>query len=384
MRYKGSYLSYFFMYLFYYLSMALFSGLISVYLMNKGYSAGHVSLVTSSALIVSMVIQPFIGNLTDRFNKQKVSICLLLSGSVLGILFVHSQKIYWMAVFYSLALGCMNGCNPVIEKTATLARYSYASIRIWGSIGYATGIQVSGLIFQYLSGESVYYFFSLAILICAFGFLGVQKFDESDVKSSAELPYSLRDVFNKQYLIYLIIAVLFYGATTVHSTYLPVILQENGMSVNGAATVVSLGTLLELLVIFAGSKFINHIPNKTLLLIEFILLILQFATMAFIPWLPIKIVVILCTKSVATMAYIMINMKVIRTIVDVRYQMTALSIVMTAKNFVTIGFQVISSHLIDHGGSQLFYCFLFIVSCLAFGITLKSRMPKGDTVAMYH
>lgn len=35
-KYQGSYLSYFLMYMFYYLSMALFSGLISVYLMDKG------------------------------------------------------------------------------------------------------------------------------------------------------------------------------------------------------------------------------------------------------------------------------------------------------------------------------------------------------------
>ena len=42
-RYQGSYLSYFFMYMFYYLSMALFSGLISVYLMDKGYKATEVA-----------------------------------------------------------------------------------------------------------------------------------------------------------------------------------------------------------------------------------------------------------------------------------------------------------------------------------------------------
>ncbi len=35
-KYQGSYLSYFLMHMFYYLSMALFSGLISIYLMDKG------------------------------------------------------------------------------------------------------------------------------------------------------------------------------------------------------------------------------------------------------------------------------------------------------------------------------------------------------------
>lgn len=53
MRYKNSYLSYFLMYNFYYFSWALFSALISVYLMGKGFKASEVSLVVSSSFLVS-------------------------------------------------------------------------------------------------------------------------------------------------------------------------------------------------------------------------------------------------------------------------------------------------------------------------------------------
>ena len=384
-RYKNSYLSYFFMYMFYYLSMALCSGLISIYLTYKGYAAMHVSFVTSSALIVSIIVQPWIGNLCDQFNKRKVSITLLILASAFGILFIQATNIYWMALFYSLALGCMNGCNPVIEKTATLSRFPYAAIRIWGSIGYATGIKVSGLIIQYLSPESIYYFYSAGVLICALGFLGVQKFEEiAPEKHLQKEPFHWKALLNKNFILYLIIASLFYGATTVHTTYLPMVLQESGLSVNHAATVVSLGTLIELIVIFLGSKLINQIPNKILLIVEFGLLIIQFGTMAFIPVLPIKIIVILCTKSTATMFFIMLNMKVVRTIVDMRYQITALSIVITAKNFVTIGFQMISSYLIDHGSNQVFYGFLLLSTLISLGITIKSSIPKGSTIEMYH
>ena len=40
--YKNSYLSYFLMYNFYYLSWAVFSALISVYLLDKGFKASEV------------------------------------------------------------------------------------------------------------------------------------------------------------------------------------------------------------------------------------------------------------------------------------------------------------------------------------------------------
>lgn len=48
-RYKNSYLSYFLMYNFYYLSWAVFSALISVYLLGKGFKASEVSLVVSTS-----------------------------------------------------------------------------------------------------------------------------------------------------------------------------------------------------------------------------------------------------------------------------------------------------------------------------------------------
>ena len=67
-KYKNSYLSYFLMYNFYYLSWALFSALISVYLMGKGFRASEVSFVVSASFLASMVIQPVIGAWNDRYE----------------------------------------------------------------------------------------------------------------------------------------------------------------------------------------------------------------------------------------------------------------------------------------------------------------------------
>lgn len=54
-RYQNSYLSYFFMYNFYYLSWALFGALISVYLMGMGFKASEVSLVVSASFLTSLI-----------------------------------------------------------------------------------------------------------------------------------------------------------------------------------------------------------------------------------------------------------------------------------------------------------------------------------------
>ena len=75
-KYTNSYLSYVILFFFYDLAFALFSALISVYLIGKGYSASQVSLLISAASLANMVTQPIIGNLTERFGMRPVNMVL--------------------------------------------------------------------------------------------------------------------------------------------------------------------------------------------------------------------------------------------------------------------------------------------------------------------
>lgn len=376
-KYQGSYLSYFLMYMFYYLSMALFSGLISVYLMDKGYSASEVSLVVSCSFILSMLTQPFIGNLSDRYDKKKVNGLLLLVASVFGILFIFANNIYMIALFYSLVLAIINGVNPIIERMATVSRHKYGLIRIWGTIGYATGSQVSGLIYHYISPEAMYVFFVAGMLLCAIGIYGTR--DDKVIEEKHEEKTSMKEMLlNKQLLFYLVIACIFYGVTNVNSIYLPAMYQNNGLSVSQATTVIFAGTLMELPVILLSRYYMNTLGNKQLLILTFVLLILQFASYAFVPYVFVQIAMTFLTKSVATMAFIMINMKVIATIVDSHHQMSALSIVSTLKSFVSIAFQAISGYFIDVYSYQFFYGFLFVCAVIGLLLSLVYRIPSGN------
>lgn len=121
MRYKNSYLSYFLMYNFYYFSWALFSALISVYLMGKGFKASEVSLVVSSSFLVSMVMQPIIGTWNDRYDMKKVDTLLFAIAALGGIVFMMADHLVLIAASYSVVLAMINGVNPVMERTATMS-----------------------------------------------------------------------------------------------------------------------------------------------------------------------------------------------------------------------------------------------------------------------
>lgn len=376
-KYKGSYFSYFLMYMFYYLSMALFSGLISVYLMDKGYSASNVSFVVSSSFILSMITQPFIGNLCDNYDKKIVNGVLLMFSAVVGIIFIYMNNIYLIAIAYSIVLSILNGVNPIVERMAVVSKHNYGLIRIWGTIGYATGSQISGLIYRYISPSAMYIFFAGTIILCVAGILGTKDAKEAENKPKEKT--SMKDVlFTKKLLYYLIIVCIFYGITNVNSIYLPAMYQHNGLSVSQATTVIFAATMMELPIILFSRFYMNKIGNKQLLSCAFILLIVQFMTYAYIPNVMIQIAVTLLTKSIATMGFIMINMKVVATIIDESHQNTALSIVSTFKSFSSILFQLIAGYLIDLYSYQFFYMFLFICAIVGLILCICYRIPDGN------
>lgn len=99
-------------------------------------------------------------------------------------------------------------------------------------------------------------------------------------------------------------------------------------------------------------------------------------TYAYIPNVIIQMIMTFLTKSVTTMAFIMINMKVIATIIDGTHQMSALSIVSTFKSFSSIIFQAISDYLIDLYSYQFFFGFLFICATVGLVLCMLYKIPS--------
>lgn len=373
-RYKNSYLSYLLMYFFYFFSLAVFSGYISVYLMDKGYHASQVSMVVSWSFILSMVIQPIIGYLNDHYHQKTLNMLILLIAAILGVCFIYAQNIYLIAIIYSLALGLFNAANPVIENMATLSRFSYGKIRIWGTIGYAVASKISGVIYDYVSPEAMYAFFTIGLIFCVIGIYGTQNVKQIKMQKKEKSSGLLQ----KNFIIYLVIVCLFYAITNTNTTYLPAMFQNMGLSMNTTSTVIFILTLSELPVIFFSHQYMNRLTNKQLLVGIFILLIIQFLTYSCIHQPLIVVIVSICTKAVSTMLFIMLNLKIVSTIVDIKHQMSALALVQTCRNLGSIVFQWIAGYLIDFYSYDIFYLILALLSIVGMIICLLYRIPSGN------
>ena len=382
-HYKNSYLSYFLMYFFFFFCLAFFSGFISVYLMDQGYSASKVSFVVSCSFILSVIVQPFIGKLNDQYESRYVNSILLLIAGVSGIIFIFLKNIYLIALVYSLVLAITNGTNPIIERMAVLSRFKYGSIRVWATIGYAVATMISGFLYKNIGPYSLYVFFAIGELLCVIGILGTHSILPPVEKIEEKV--SMVSVFKIKHIpYYLIIVCLFYGITNVHHLYLPAMLKQNGLPINNVSTVIFFSTLSEVPVILLSRFYMNCFSNKQLLMSVFVLLFVQFFTFSFISSLIIQIIIVFLTKTVATMAFVMINLRIISTIVDNARQNTALSLVSACKSFSSILFQMFAGYLIDFTGYQMFYFVLFICSVVGMILVFFFKVPTNKDLKVFH
>ncbi|MBR2683482.1 MAG: MFS transporter [Atopobiaceae bacterium] len=386
-KYSNSYLSYVILFFFYDLAFALFSALISVYLIGKGYSASQVSLLISVASLANMLTQPIIGSLTERFGMRPVNMVLFGASCLAAGLFVVAPNFMIIVIAYALINLIMNGVNPVVERMATSSPYSYGSVRMWGSIGFAAGTQLTGILYDVIAPVAPYIAFIFAMLLAILGFWGtnprVPEAETANIENDGE-PVSAKDLLtNKKFLYYLVLQTIFAAVTGAAYSFCSVFLTSKGLEASSASTILSIATLLEIPLLLFSSKFMDKISNKVLLLAVFGMVVIEMVVYGLDMPLPLIIVATFIGRHPPAIINIMANMKVVNTIVDPRQQITGLALVKTCQSFGTIISNNIGGNIADAAGYPAM--FLFLLAMIAAGMVgvVFFAVPSGNDKKLF-
>lgn len=410
------YLPYVMMYGGTYFAYAMGSVLISVYLMDRGFRAVEVSFLISMSFVISMVLQPVAGFLQDRYNPKNVSLVMLGLSAGTALLFIVQRNYMVLVVLYGLTIALSNGANPYMEKLATMSPYSYRSIRLLGTVGFAVGSQAAGVVYERISGESMFLFFAGAILLAVLGGLRVQEGRGEPGSSAGRLRaqagrrdkleaqaerggkleaqagrrdrleaqaergpgknYRKEVLGNGMFLFYLLLASLFYAVTNLNNTYLPALFQLEGVSVTVTSAVLFLATLAEMPMIFFAARYMDKFSNSRLLGILFLLLAVQFGIYSLLPLPPVHAAITVLLRSTVTMTFAMLNIKVVAAIIAPAYQMSALTLVSAiSRNLITILMQNVGGAILDGFSMTTLYGVLAVVAAAGLILTIAFRLP---------
>ncbi|WP_368399896.1 MFS transporter [Streptococcus anginosus] len=385
-KFQNSYFAYFLMYNFYFLAYALFSTLISVYMLDKGYSASQVSLVVSASFFSSMIVQPLMGILNDKIGIKKVTIYSFLLINIAAIFFMQANNLLLLTVWYSAVLMLVNGVNPVMDVLAARSPYTYGKIRIWGTFGYAMGSQLAGLIYKFISPQAIFIVFIGMMCVSILGVFGIDPKHNQGSKKATQMKNdsSIGKIFkNKTYLFYLLIVALYSGVGNTGHTYIPSMLEHSGLSVNMATTVVAISVICESPLIFFSYLFMDKVPIKKLLYIPLGILLLQYVIYGLDLGLTSKILLTLMSKHATGMLLIMVTLKIVANIVDENYLVTAIALVQTARNLGTILIQNIAGDIIDKSGYEMMSFFLAGVMVLVLVLAFFLKMPNKPNQKLF-
>lgn len=342
---------------FYYFTFGIFGSMLTIYLSFLGKSAVEISFVLSASGIFAIALQPVVGFLDDRVKNRKA-----LGGVILGLAavaaacFAATRQTWILFLLDGLVLSGMSSLLPIFEKIATSGPYRYGSVRIWGSIGYAAASQLASIFYAHVAKRSVFFVAAGALLLTIF-FLS--KFSTASMAQAPKekMPRSKdwhpgRAIFtNGTFWVFLLLSLLFAGASVASENYLPLFLTTSGLSVPQSGLVLSLAVLMELPLLLFSHKFMDRFSGKGLLIVMFISLGLQFSCYWLVPsnWV-ISAVTVLLRAVGSNMLFVMVTIKIIMNSIDEQYSSTALGIAAMVKSIGSIVFQGLTGFLVDTKG----------------------------------
>lgn len=384
---KGGYLNYVATFFFYYFCMSVYTSVLSVYLTGIGKTASEMSFIVSGANIFSLVTVPLTGYLNDVVKRPKVISCtaILLAGA-LSLVFAFTRAVFLLFLLNGLIMTAINCVMPVTEKLAAACPYRYGAIRIWGTFGYAVAAQTATLILANTSSIWLFVAIFAASLIAVAGFIRIgdpqaDGHEQATGEQAAEKRKGLREILlNPVFLLFVAIAFLFNGSSSVNMTYAPLLLQDLGISVSAIGTIISLSTLMEIPLIFFSHKFMDRFNVKTFLLTAFILMLTQLLFYSNVKNAAVIVVVMILLRAITTTLFMMVVLKAVRNIISPLYTTTGLSIVNSVNSLGAIIMQNTAGMIADSRGISFLYLILTLLVGVGLVLTIFLKVENKEQV----
>lgn len=159
-------------------SIAVFAPFINIYFANVGLSGIQIGILSALWPLTTLIVAPLLSAMADRFQRR-VSILqissLLMAFSLLPLTFFSDTSFYFfLAVMLVQALArsaTVPLSETIITRMASRHHLNYGSLRLWGSLMFATLSIGSGFVWQ-AWGYSLMFLAAALILLPAIWLAG--------------------------------------------------------------------------------------------------------------------------------------------------------------------------------------------------------------------
>lgn len=251
-------------------------GYVTYFLMNWGYTAGEVGIITAVFGALAALLQPLLGRLADRggrFGWKPLLLCLasVCLASAVGLCLLRTKLL--LGILYGLLLLCLNAMMPLVNA----ASFYYQSQKIAVDFGVARGVgslcyAVTSLLLGRLTALAgapavpLAGVVAAALVLAATLWLPYHPSQPTPQQAAARGPVAGR--FLTRYPTFTIMLaglVLLLAFHNITNTYLYQMLQAVGGDSNSLGTALAIAAVMELPVMFGFSHIIRRCRAAVLL-----------------------------------------------------------------------------------------------------------------------
>lgn len=183
-----------------------------LFLYGQGFTSVEIGTIMGVAPMMSIVAQPLVGFLSDKYKTIKRILLLLylfVFAASFGIFFSGSFWIVFLA--FLLFHFALSPATPLLDSMSikTLGpekRHEYGKIRLWGSIGFALTATTSGPLLLWVGIDKIYVLFWIITMLTMFLISFLKEQNQSQKPVSLK---GVRDVAsNKQFVLFLVLCLI--------------------------------------------------------------------------------------------------------------------------------------------------------------------------------
>jgi PPP family 3-phenylpropionic acid transporter len=311
------------------MTMAVIVSYFPLYFKSLGYSTVQIGLLYSIGPMIGIVSNIFWGLMSDKYRTVKKILTIVLLGQWILALFVFQSTSFGLLLLLMAVFFFFQSPNNSLTDSLTLlsiqgTNKSYASFRVWGSIGFAVASLVFGMVLKHYGADITVY---LCLGTISLSLIVSTQLVDGRRSSTKKLEFSglVQVIRSKRFLTFMFIVMVASVAHRFNDGFLALFLNQLGadQTIVGWSWMVS--ALSEVPIFFLLSKYGHRYKELPLLIISCFVYVIRFTLMSQVTN-PLWVIAIQAMHSISFGIFLFTVIRYIQRIIPDEYRATGQAI----------------------------------------------------------
>jgi PPP family 3-phenylpropionic acid transporter len=354
----------------FFMTNAILTSFLPTYFVSLGFGKTQIGLLYSIGPMISIVSNLFWGLISDKYQSLKKTILALLIGQLCLALILFQVDTYLilfilMIIFYffQTPLISLNDSQLLLHVSST--GKSYASFRVWGSIGFAFSALCFGLLLQKMNGnQHLIAFLVIGTIVCS---MLIALFLKDSRTSVSKIQFSglFKLLFSKKLIIFLSLVLIISIAHRANDAFFSLYLHELGANQSLIGYSWTISSLSEIPIFLLLSRYGHRFKELPLLSIASFAYVIRFYLVS-ITTVPLALAAIQSMHSITFGIFFFTALRYMMQLVPDQYRATGQAIF----SIIWSGLAGLISSLVggiifEHWGGHVLYMFSGTVALIA-------------------